>query len=229
MSETSLTTASAHAASPPGTGGRWVELFAAFFVLPLVVGFFVTPIWWVPSLWCITAVAAWVLRRDPGAQPVAEMREDDVSGRRAALRHIAARFVACAGVLALAMIVWMPERLFDWPREKPMLWLVVVLLYPLLSAYPQEVLYRRYFFQRYAPLFRSRAQVAVASALLFAWMHVIFRNEAALVLTLFGGAMFAHTYGRTGSVRLASLEHALYGILVFTIGLGNTIYHGSVG
>lgn len=208
---------------------RWVELVFGFVALPLAVGFFVAPVWWMPSLWAIAALAVWVLRRDPGAVWKDVDPQPGAPDRRRAMRHIVIRFVACAGVLALAMILWMPERLFQWPREKPLLWLAIVVLYPLLSAYPQGFLYRRYFFRRFSTLFRTRARLGIASALLFAWMHVIFRNEYALVLTLFGGAMFAQTYGRTGSLRLASFEHALYGNLVFTIGLGNTIYHGSVG
>jgi membrane protease YdiL (CAAX protease family) len=58
------------------------------------------------------------------------------------------------------------------------------------------------------------------SALIFAWMHLIFRNPLAVILTLVGGWFFAQTYARTRSLRLVCLEHALYGNLIFTIGLG---------
>jgi hypothetical protein len=48
------------------------------------------------------------------------------------------------------------------------------------------------------------------------------------LLTLIGGWFFAETYARTRSMRLVWLEHALYGCLVFTIGLGDYFYHGNV-
>ncbi|MHB1155946.1 MAG: hypothetical protein ACYC26_03800 [Phycisphaerales bacterium] len=36
--------------------------------------------------------------------------------------------------------------------------------------------------------------------------------------------MFTRTYQRTGSLLLAGIEHALYGDLLFTIGLGHYLY-----
>jgi hypothetical protein len=64
-------------------------------------------------------------------------------------------------------------------------------------------------------------EMSLASALVFAWLHMIFRNHLAVILTLVGGWFFAQTCARTHSLRLVCLEHSLYGNLIFTIGLGN--------
>ncbi|MEU4707697.1 hypothetical protein AB0G00_14815 [Nocardia salmonicida] len=41
------------------------------------------------------------------------------------------------------------------------------------------------------------------------------------------GVLFATRYQRTRSLLTTSVEHALYGILMFTIGLGDFFYHGA--
>jgi membrane protease YdiL (CAAX protease family) len=102
-----------------------------------------------------------------------------------------------------------------------------MLLYPLLSVWPQEVIYRRFLRQRYAPLFGAGAGFIAASALAFGFAHVIFLSWIAVALTLAGGAMFARSYTRHHSLSLCCFEHSLYGCLVFTIGLGRYFYTGA--
>jgi uncharacterized protein len=47
------------------------------------------------------------------------------------------------------------------------------------------------------------------------------------VLTFFGGILFAWRYVETGSLLTSSVEHALYGCWLFTVGLGVYFYHGA--
>jgi hypothetical protein len=47
-----------------------------------------------------------------------------------------------------------------------------------------------------------------------------------MILTFFGGYLFAYTYAKTRSLLLVSIEHALYGCLLYTIGLGRFFYTG---
>jgi hypothetical protein len=49
-----------------------------------------------------------------------------------------------------------------------------------------------------------------------------------VLLTLAGGWLFARRYQRTRSLLAASVEHALYGVLAFTVGLGTLFYHAAV-
>jgi hypothetical protein len=44
-------------------------------------------------------------------------------------------------------------------------------------------------------------------------------------MTLLGGTLFAFTYHRTRSLLACSVEHALYGCFVFTIGLEQLFYY----
>ncbi|MDE3084506.1 MAG: hypothetical protein KGJ37_04695 [Verrucomicrobiota bacterium] len=45
---------------------------------------------------------------------------------------------------------------------------------------------------------------------------------------LIGGWFFAETHRLSGSLRLACLEHLLYGALIFTVALGRFIYRDAV-
>jgi len=47
-------------------------------------------------------------------------------------------------------------------------------------------------------------------------------------LTLAGGLLFAFRYAQTGSLATSCFEHALYGCWLFTVGLGQNFYHGTV-
>jgi uncharacterized protein len=211
------------------TWARWAEFAGAFLVLPILIGFVVAPPWWMPCLWAI-AVGAWALLQQHRHSRVRRYAaRPDPSWRRKEIRDIFRRFAFCAAGLSVFVLVFMPSRFLAWPRQMPLFWLAVVVLYPLLSVIPQEFVYRRFFFNRYGALFRTRLQLALASALVFAWMHLIFRNEWALLMTFVGGLLFADTYRKTHSLLLVTLEHTLYGVLVFTIGLGDFIYHGAVG
>lgn len=117
----------------------------------------------------------------------------------------------------------MPERLFSFVLHRPTLWAVVMMLYPVLSVYPQELIYRSFFFHRYRELLPLSALIIV-NILSFSLMHSIFHNWIAIIFTLFGGALFVHTYLRSRSLLMVTLEHALYGNLIFTLGIGNFFY-----
>jgi membrane protease YdiL (CAAX protease family) len=134
-------------------------------------------------------------------------------------------------VLALsltAIVAWRaPDILFDLVRTRPRLWVLVMMFYPIVSVYPQEVIYRAFFFHRYAPLFPATTSRVVASAALFAFAHLSFpRRLVALSLSFVGGLLFGYHYAQSRSLLLASIEHALFGQLVFTVGLGRFFYHG---
>lgn len=127
------------------------------------------------------------------------------------------RLIIGAVLLALPLAL-RTDLLFELPRTRPRVWLAVCLLYPLVSVYPQEILYRAFFFHRYRTLFANEEVMIRTNALLFGLVHLIFGNPIALLLTTAGGYLFAHTYLRTRSVLSVSIEHALWGILIFTLG-----------
>jgi len=135
-------------------------------------------------------------------------------------RRIVLTFAIGAAGLAVFTALLFPERLFDLPRTEPVTWLVLMFAYPLLSVFPQEVVYRTFFYHRYAPILPEQVLRIGLNAAAFGYMHIVYENWIAVVLTTIGGVLLARTYERTRSTLTASFEHALYGCLVFTIGLG---------
>lgn len=135
-----------------------------------------------------------------------------------------------AAIMVLAPFVWWvyPGRWLELPRLYPRIWVLVMILYPLASVVAQEMIYRVFFFHRFAPLFRHPRVLIVVSSLLFGLHHALFGNALAVVLSTLGGFKFAATYRRTGSYWTVCIEHALYGCAIFTLGLGRFFYAGTL-
>lgn len=135
------------------------------------------------------------------------------------------------GVSALGMIalVWAlaPERLFAFPLERPQVWVLVMVLYPILSALPQEIIYRSFFFERYESVVRSRGVLITLSSVGFGLSHIMMENLIAPLLSIIGGYIFADSYTHHRSLKWVSIEHAIYGCALFTIGLGWFFYYGN--
>lgn len=133
--------------------------------------------------------------------------------------------------LAFAMLAgftlcFLPERWLAFPKAAPGLFLMVMGLYPLVSAWPQEFVFRRFYFARYEKIFPSPAALLHSNAAVFCLLHLMYDNWIALAFTLAGGYLFALTFRRTGSLAWVWLEHALYGQWIFAIGLGSFFYEG---
>jgi hypothetical protein len=202
-----------------------VEFVLLFVALPLGYRFSPVRIPALPLLWVVAGYALWRVLSDP--------RFDRAKiWNIAPLPSHAGVMLAIFAVVALAL--WLGVRRFapqlEWSfvREHPAFWAVVMVGYPVFSVYPQGLLYRAFFFERYAPLFPDRWTMIVASAAAFAFLHIIFRNPLAVGLTFAGGLLFAFRYAETGSLATSSFEHALYGCWLFTVGLGQYFYHGTI-
>jgi hypothetical protein len=143
------------------------------------------------------------------------------------LLFIAVLFVLVGSVVAVVMWLFQPRDFLAFPRYNPRFWALVMILYPLLSALPQELAYRTFFFHRYGPLFGERRAMAIAvNAALFGFAHIIFGSVISVVLSGMLGAVLAWRYTRTRSLYAVWLEHGLYGQLVFTVGLGRYFFTG---
>lgn len=202
----------------------WLEFALLFTGLPLFL-FYLQQGWILPFLWIAALGCLLCLWRDP-------VFDRSCLWRHGALRQAGLAFYGriLAANLALAALLYLlaPHLLFSLPQQRPGLWLMVMLFYPILSVYPQELIYRAFFFYRYAPLFPGvHCRIAV-SALSFGFMHIIFHNWIAVILTTIGGILFARSYVRSRSIALSSWEHTLYGCLLFTLGLGPFFYSGGL-
>lgn len=219
-------------AIPAAVGGGlrklWLstEFALLFAILPAaVVLVTLPPALYLPGLIFGAAACFIVLMRAPKFDRT-RLWEGSVSWRhvlRVAAIYLLGIVVLCGAVLAFA-----PGRFMDFPRTNPDRWRLVMVLYPLLSVVPQGIIWRAFLFHRYRELFGEGRLMIFASAIAFAWAHIIFQNWIALALTLLGGVLFAWTYRQSRSNFLASFEHAAYGCLVFTIGLGHFLYGGAV-
>ena len=123
------------------------------------------------------------------------------------------------------LYVWFTDKnqLFIVIRTKPLLWLIILFIYTLFSVYPQELLYRTFFFQRYKILIQNDKMFIFLNAIIFALGHLFFKNVLVIVLTFLGGLLFALTYNKTKSTLMVSAEHAIYGCWLFTVGMGTML------
>jgi len=116
-----------------------------------------------------------------------------------------------------------PDNLFVVVRKKPLMWFGILAFYALFSAYPQELLYRGFFFKRYEGIFKNPVYLIVINIIVFPIAHVMFENWLVLLFTLIAGTLFTLTYYRSKSIMLTSIEHALYGNWIFTVGMGGML------
>ena len=109
----------------------------------------------------------------------------------------------------------------------PIIILFICIGYPWLSAYPQEVTHRAFFFHRYRSIIGEGKIAFVLNVITFSWLHVTMWNWMALVMTIPAGILFAYTYLRSRSAMAAGFEHSIYGIWAFVCGLGYFVFTGN--
>jgi hypothetical protein len=208
---------------------RIIEMVIVFGIMPLFLLLEVFP---KPSfLYLYIAsipVLAWI-RASKKLSPSALWNGNRGLNLRTDLIGILSRFGINSVIIVGLMFVLWPGHILKFPADDPLRWCAVLVLYPLVAVYPQELFYRAFFLERYGSLFRSRRLRFVVNGLFFGWSHLLFGNWVAVVLSAVGGVIFADTYERTRSLRLVCFEHALYGNLMFTVGLGEFFYSGWAG
>lgn len=195
-----------------------------FVILPLAFRFkpFLFPP--IPALWLIAAYCLYRLLHDADFD---RRQLWNSTALPASAVQILLMFAVVAVLVAASVYFFAPQRLFNFVRRAPAFWALVMCLYPVLSVYPQGIIYRAFFFERYRALFPNSAMLIVMSAVAFSFAHIIFRNPIAVSFTLVGGLLFAWRYAATGSLFTSAFEHALYGCWMFTIGLGEYFYKGA--
>lgn len=121
-----------------------------------------------------------------------------------------------------SLFVWFTNKqmLFEVLITKPKMWIGFLFVYSLFSVYPQELLYRTFFFKRYKNLFKNELLFLFVNAILFSLAHMFFKNSLVIIITFLGGLLFAFTFIKTKSTLLVSIEHAIYGSWLFTVGMG---------
>ena len=203
------------------------EFILLFVGLPLILFFHFATDWpRIPLLWAGSVYCVIVLWRDPAFD---RRQLWNASRVRKELPQILALFAAGMVVIGALVRVYAPQLFLIFPRTHPFYWLFVMVTYPVFSVFPQGLVYRAYLLHRYRPLLQPDptgppSLLIFASAAAFALMHVVFHNWIAIALTFPGGILIARHYLNSKSLFTSSLEHALYGCFLFTIGLGQFFY-----
>lgn len=146
--------------------------------------------------------------------------------RRLPWREILGMILLTTAIGAAILWVVRPGAIFHMARERPGFMLLIWGLYPILSALPQELIFRPLFFHRYAAILpQGRAAIAL-NAGLFAFAHLMYWSVVVSVMTFAGGWFFARAYLRFG-FPAAWLLHAVAGNALFTVGMGVYFYSGN--
>src|SRR5262245_54558467 len=114
-----------------------LEFAVVFIAVPPLLAMLKPRGWIYILLWVAVMQCCRVMEKNHGWN----LREDWNFGalNRATIIPILKRFVPLA--LLLLGFAWatIPERMFSLPLQRPAVWVIVVLLYPPLSAVPQEL------------------------------------------------------------------------------------------
>ena len=198
---------------------RWIELILLFIGLPILYYFDKIPFHKsIPLLIVFLLLLFFIMndkkfdRRFIGFNSFSEWKP------------LLMRFLLLAIASIILVRIISPGYWFILPRERFLLWIMIMVFYPLWSAFPQEFIYRTWFFHRYRDMIPNEKVFFLVNAALFSFSHIIFRNWFAVVLTFFGGLMFAFTYRKSNSLLVVFTEHMLYGNFIFTVGIGQYFY-----
>ena len=206
---------------------RAVECGFLFFVLPCAlywirfqIAFLVVPILIILTTFCLL-----YLQKAPEFDKTDFFRLEQVAGH---LRSIFVIFFLFGFVFLVFSYLRLSELFLAFPKRRPIIWLIGMILYPILSAVPQEIIFRGFFFHRYGGLFPGRLLLIFFNGLSFGLYHIFFANWYAPLITLLGGWLFAFRYTSSASLLLVAIEHGLWGNFLFTIGLGYYCDSGSI-
>ena len=218
--------------APTATTSRvrlWTEFLALFVGVPILMAVFWDEIAARKALfgivWLLAAVSVLLLWRTPGFSFRTLLRGPVLSEWPIILTY----FVVTAATCVIFVLVVAPESFLSIPTYRPNLWIAIMILYPLLSALPQELIFRSLFFERYGVLFPTPAVLLLANGLVFGIGHLFYMNWITIAMTAIGGTIMGWAYMRNRSVALAWVLHAIAGNIIFTVGLGRYFYHGAIG
>ncbi len=203
-----------------------LEFFLIFLLLPCVLYFKATRLNVHIALWCTSLYALVQLTHSPSFSWRSLWHGSGWSPRRQKIALLRLG-VGSFGILLLTLVL-VPDHLFSFPLQRPIFWAAVMVLYPLLSVIPQEFVLRSFFFRRYLLLFPQPWMIVAASAFCFGFVHIVLRNPVAPVLTILAGFVFAQSYSQHRSLKWVAIEHAAYGCVLFTIGLGTYFLVGGL-
>lgn len=213
---------------PPSHARLWLEFVVLFGGVPVAMALFFEFIaanrLLFSVVWALAGVAAVLLLITPGFRFARLWRGPVLrEWRIIVLFWISTVAASLAFVFAID-----PDMFLSFARARPGFWLAVMIAYPVFSAWPQELIFRSLFFERYGALFPNATVLIMANGLVFGFGHLFYMNWVTIGMTAFGGAFMGWAYLRHRSMLFTWVLHSLAGQIIFTAGLGRFFYHGAI-
>ena len=130
-----------------------LECLLLFGGMPLACRFSPVRVPALPVLWLLCAYAAWQLLTTQGFDRTRLWNLKPLADHAGAILAV---FAAAAFAIWLGVRSFVPQFQWSFVGTRPALWAAVMVGYPVLSVYPQALVYRACFFERYAPLSAMR-------------------------------------------------------------------------
>jgi hypothetical protein len=162
----------------------------------------------IPALWALAAYCLVILLREPNFDRGRLWNTASLRQHALAILSLFAVMVALGAALVRRNA---PGMLLGFPLSAPLVWGLVMVLYPLPSVYPHGIIYRLFLFDRYHGLFGARWGIVLASAAAFALVDIVFCNALAVAPTLsrrtaLRGALLANRFADGLVVRACALR-----------------------
>ncbi len=198
---------------------KGLELFFLFILLPisfLIDSHFLFKV--IPTILGFIYILFFLKRKN-----LLKLKFPDKDHWKTFWRETIIKFAIVVLVTGLYVFLIAPNTLFSIVIKKPGLWIIILFVYTFLSVWPQEIIYRTFFFERYKEWVNNKWLFIFINAILFSLAHLFLRSFLVQIITFIGGVLFAYTYQKTKSTTLASIEHAIYGNWLFTVGMGEML------
>ena len=167
----------------------WIEMVLLFFALPVAIAYWVNQVadYLMPLLGMVGIACLAVLLADKQFKRFRLWHWQDFFAH---LRTTLKMFIPWACLLAAVVYLIKPELFLQWPMQEPELWMLTLLIYPIVSVIPQEIIFRTFFFHRYKQILPSKTARWGLSTFVFGLVHLVYGNWVAMVLSWIGGALF---------------------------------------
>ncbi|WP_372573843.1 CPBP family intramembrane glutamic endopeptidase [Ruegeria jejuensis] len=201
-----------------------LEFVLFYLAAPVFIAVFLPPTMMFQALFAFTGLGLALLHFTPDFR-WAELRH---GWRDWAWRELVL-FATLMLVLCVALIYLLrPEAAFFLLSQRPELLAFIWIGYPLVSALPQELLFRPLFFRRYGAILPQGARADILNAAIFSFAHLMYWSWLVALMTFAGGLLFSWAYRQRGSFVYAVLLHAVAGNILFAVGMGVYFYSGNV-
>lgn len=189
----------------------WFELLTLYLIIPLLIVFNVVEL---RFRWLLFAIIflyvgrmLWIIKPS-----LSDLGINNYSSKRILFLCSSYSIV----ILLVCLILYFRDILSG---SSLLFYLIVLIIYPIVSAPIQEVFFRSYFFHRYSELTHPYI-LGVLNILLFAFYHKIYGDWLAVWLSLVGGLILTLLYIIKRNFFWNWIIHGMLGVLVFVTGFG---------